>query len=165
MRVCETNSLNTGGGFNLQRSQRQSAFIYLFCVNSLWPSDSHLGGDSLEVPLKEHEGVHSSTICKNEKKEKKEKKKNSLNAHQYGVIKLIMTSWLLLNLSDGYKGFIISFSLLLCAFDNFSLYEVLKVNYGICIQCTITQPYDLKNLHGNVSKIYSHTVLYERKMV
>lgn len=42
--------------------------IHLFHLNSLWPSDSRLGGDPPEVSSKEYKGVHSSTVRKNEKK-------------------------------------------------------------------------------------------------
>lgn len=70
----------------------------MFCVNSLGPSESHLGGNPLKAPSKEHEHIHSSTVCKNGGKNP------ILNAHQYGVIKLIMASESLLNLNEGYMG-------------------------------------------------------------
>lgn len=39
--------------------------VVMIYANSLWPSDSHLGGNPLELLSKEQKGVHSSTVCRN----------------------------------------------------------------------------------------------------
>lgn len=56
---------------NLQKAKGNVPLsIHMFHVNSLWASDTCIGDDPLEVPSKEYQGVHSSTICKMKKQRK-----------------------------------------------------------------------------------------------